>query len=253
MAITVLTATTQAVAINYNYTTSGSTDWTSVPSSTYFYDFVDKLPHYKNSSGTVLEIFSSSGGGGTFTGGTVSGGTTFIGGLSASSSTTDALIVTGSGSTSPLFSVRGSNGTLFSVTDNLIGSLFTVTNSSSQPILQVNDNNTILMGNYLAPSLNLTVTKSVSSGLTDIYAIPTSAYTAAFFDYSVNDGSNLRSGTVRSIWDGSTISWNDDTFSGIGSSSSLITFNMIITGGTAVLQSSGATSGWVVKTIIRSI
>ena len=195
----------------------------------------------------------ASSGGGTFTGGTVSGGTTFIGGLSASSSTTDALIVTGSGSTSPLFSVRGSNGTLFSVTDNLIGSLFTVTNSSSQPILQVNDNNTILMGNYLAPSLNLTVTKSVSSGLTDIYAIPTSAYTAAFFDYSVNDGSNLRSGTVRSIWDGSTISWDDDTFSGIGSSSSLITFNMIITGGTAVLQSSGATSGWVVKTIIRSI
>jgi hypothetical protein len=58
MAITVLTATTQAASINYNYTTSGSTDWVSVPSSTYFYDLVDKLPHYKNPSGTVLEVFS---------------------------------------------------------------------------------------------------------------------------------------------------------------------------------------------------
>ncbi len=58
MAITVLTATTQAASINYNYRTSGSTDWSSVPSTTYFYDLVDKLPHYKNSSGTVLEIFS---------------------------------------------------------------------------------------------------------------------------------------------------------------------------------------------------
>lgn len=64
MAITVLTATTQAASINYNYRTSGSTDWSSVPSTTYFYDLVDKLPHYKNSSGTVLEIFSSSSDGG---------------------------------------------------------------------------------------------------------------------------------------------------------------------------------------------
>jgi hypothetical protein len=58
MAVTVLTATTQAASINYNYRTSGSTDWSSVPSTTYFYDLVDKLPHYKNSSGTVLEVFS---------------------------------------------------------------------------------------------------------------------------------------------------------------------------------------------------
>ena len=58
MAITVLTGRTQAAAVNYNYTTSGSTDWTSVPSSTYFYDLVDKLPHYKNPSGTILEVFS---------------------------------------------------------------------------------------------------------------------------------------------------------------------------------------------------
>lgn len=64
MAVTVLTGRTQAAAINYNYTTSGSTDWSSVPNSTYFYDLVDKLPHYKNPSGTVLEIFSSSSDGG---------------------------------------------------------------------------------------------------------------------------------------------------------------------------------------------
>lgn len=58
MAITILTATTQASAINYSYTTSGSTDWSSIPNSTYFYDLVDKLPHYKNSSGTAIEVFS---------------------------------------------------------------------------------------------------------------------------------------------------------------------------------------------------
>lgn len=61
MAVTALTATTQAAAINYNYTTSGSSDWSSVSNSTYFYDLVDRLPRYKNSGGTVLEVFSSGG------------------------------------------------------------------------------------------------------------------------------------------------------------------------------------------------
>jgi hypothetical protein len=61
MAVTALTATTQAAAINYSYTTSGSSDWSSVSNSTYFYDLVDRLPRYKNSGGTVLEVFSSGG------------------------------------------------------------------------------------------------------------------------------------------------------------------------------------------------
>ena len=76
MAVTVLTGRTQAAAVNYNYTTSGSTDWSSVPNSTYFYDLVDKLPHYKNPSGTVLEVFSESPSTDNYvTGGTYSSGT----------------------------------------------------------------------------------------------------------------------------------------------------------------------------------
>lgn len=48
--------------INYTYITDSSADWAAVPNSTYFYDKADKLPHYKDSTGTVLEVFSSSGG-----------------------------------------------------------------------------------------------------------------------------------------------------------------------------------------------
>jgi hypothetical protein len=44
--------------INYTYITDSSADWTSVPNSTYFYDKTDKLPHYKNASGTILDVFS---------------------------------------------------------------------------------------------------------------------------------------------------------------------------------------------------
>lgn len=60
MAVTVLTARTQAASINYSYSTSGTSDWSGISNSTYFYDLVDKLPRYKNSSGTILELFSGS-------------------------------------------------------------------------------------------------------------------------------------------------------------------------------------------------
>lgn len=51
---------TQEKGINYTYVTDTSADWASVPNSTYFYDKADKLVHYKDSTGTVIEIFSAS-------------------------------------------------------------------------------------------------------------------------------------------------------------------------------------------------
>lgn len=60
MAVVAIT-TKMAGAINYTYVTDTSVDWAAVPNSTYFYDKADKLVHYKNSTGTVLEIFSAPG------------------------------------------------------------------------------------------------------------------------------------------------------------------------------------------------
>jgi hypothetical protein len=60
MAITPVT-TTMAAGVNYTVVTDSSADWSGVASSTYFYDKTDKLVHYKDSTGTVQEIFSSGG------------------------------------------------------------------------------------------------------------------------------------------------------------------------------------------------
>jgi hypothetical protein len=60
MAVTTVT-TTMAGAINYTVVTDTSADWPSVANSTYFYDKVTKLVYFKNSGGTVLEIFSAGG------------------------------------------------------------------------------------------------------------------------------------------------------------------------------------------------
>jgi len=60
MAVTTVT-TSMAAGVNYTRVTDTSADWASVPNSTYFYDKADKLVHYKDSTGTVQEIFSGSG------------------------------------------------------------------------------------------------------------------------------------------------------------------------------------------------
>ena len=70
MAVTVIT-TRMAAAINYTHVTDSSADWGLVPVSTYFYDKADKLVHYKDSTGAILEIFTSSTGGTTTSAGSL--------------------------------------------------------------------------------------------------------------------------------------------------------------------------------------
>jgi len=60
MAVTSVT-TAMAGAINYTVVTDSSADWASVSNSTYFYDKTDKLVYFKDSTGTVLNIFSAGG------------------------------------------------------------------------------------------------------------------------------------------------------------------------------------------------
>ena len=47
--------------INFTKETDSSADWPSIANSTYFRDVADGLIHYKNSAGTVLEIYGASG------------------------------------------------------------------------------------------------------------------------------------------------------------------------------------------------
>jgi hypothetical protein len=179
-----------------------------------------------------------------------------IGTARVSALTQNILTVIGSGNstTSPIFSVQGSQGELFSVTDSLTGSLFSVNDISGLPILEVFSDNTTLMGNYLAPSLNTTARVVLTAGTNTIYSIPVSAYTGAFFDYTVSSTgtTGVRAGTVTSVWSGTTAKFTDISTNDIGVTSG-VTFSVISNGTLARLSSSATTSGWIVKTIIRSI
>ena len=170
-----------------------------------------------------------------------------------SANTDTILTLIGSGSTNPIFKIEGSSGELFTVTDSLIGSLFAVNNISGLPIFEVFSDDRILMGTYLAPSLNTTVRTTANSGVTNIYSIPTSAYTGAFFDYTLVGNGGARSGNIMSIWSGTTAEFNEVTTNDIGSSTNGVTFNVLVSGSSAILAVSAVTGTYTIKTIVRSI
>jgi len=169
-----------------------------------------------------------------------------------SGSAQNVLTVVGSGITSPIFTVQGSSGELFSVNDSLIGSLFSVNNISGLPILEVFDDDTILMGSYVSPSLNTTKKLTLSAGTNTVYSIPTSAYTGMFVDYTLTSSVGVRAGNIMSIWSGSTAEYTDVSTNDIGSTTG-VTFSVAISGNNAVISSSATTSNWTLKTIIRGI
>lgn len=56
-----LTISNPQIGIQYTKVTDSSADWSSVANSTYFYDIASALTYYKDSTGTVLSMFGSSG------------------------------------------------------------------------------------------------------------------------------------------------------------------------------------------------
>jgi hypothetical protein len=162
------------------------------------------------------------------------------------------LTIVGSGNTEPLVTVQGSNGELFTITDDLNGLLFSVNDISGLPILEVYDDDTVHIGNSQAPAINTTVKLNPGTGLSTVYSLPISAYTGAFFDYTVSNTTGVRAGNISSIWSGSTVELNEVPTNSIGSTTP-ITFTMSSDGTNASLQVSATTTGWEVKTIVRSI
>lgn len=180
-------------------------------------------------------------------------GTTRISGSFNTAASGSILTVIGSGSAQPIFTVQGSQGELFSVTDSLSGSLYSVNDISGLPILEVFSDNTVLLGNYQDPML-ITTTKLITtaSGAFTLYALPTASYDTAFFEYSIKSGSNARAGSIMAIQSGTSVNFTETTTTDFGSTSGF-GFTVQVSGANMLLTGSATTSGWTIKTIVRSI
>jgi hypothetical protein len=180
-------------------------------------------------------------------------GTTRLSGSFNTFTSGSILTVIGSGSTQPIFTVQGSQGELFSVTDSLSGSLFSVNDISGLPILEVFSDNTTLIGDYQDPMLITTKKVTMTnSGSFVVYSLPTASYDTAFFDYSIKSGSNARAGQIMAIQSGTSVNFTETTTTDFGSTTA-VSFTVLVSGSNMVLTGSASTGSWTIKTIVRGI
>tara|TARA_Y100000389_G_scaffold204969_1_gene261397 strand:+ start:4438 stop:8400 length:3963 start_codon:yes stop_codon:yes gene_type:complete len=170
------------------------------------------------------------------------------------STPTAPLNIEGSTLGQTVFKVDGTLGELFTVKDNLTGVLFSVNNVSGIPILEVEDTNEVRMGSHQAPaSYTSTETTITAAGATPLHTIDSTAYDMAVFEYIVKDGSNLRAGTVQAVWTGTTAEFNETATNDIGNTDDVVFSVDASTPGSAKFTATTTTTGWTIKTIVRTI
>lgn len=155
---------------------------------------------------------------------------------------------------STVFNIQGLNGQLFSVTDNMIGDIHSVNDISGMPLWVVNSNNkATLYGDLYINSLTITgVTVSTNS----IYTISTINGNAAFFDYYISEtaGTNAyRAGTIQAVWDGTNITYNEQSTGDLNSATNGLTFTLTISGGNVNLNAIRTSGTWKIKISSRII
>ena len=92
-----------------------------------------------------------------------------------------------------------------------------------------------------------TVTSSIN-GLNIVFNVATGSYSSAFFKYTVASASNARSGEIMSVWNGSTVTFTDNSTTDIGTTTA-VTSSVAISASNAQLTMQTNTAGWRIKSI----
>ena len=104
----------------------------------------------------------------------------------------------------------------------------------------------------LSNSLFQQTTTTGTTGNVNAATISKTTYDGAFFDYVLKDGTNFRAGSVMSVWDGTTVKYNETTTNDIGDTTG-VSMSVIISGGSAILRAVISSGTWTIKTITRGI
>lgn len=157
---------------------------------------------------------------------------------------------------STVFNIEGTQGQLFSITDTLIGDIFTVSDITGIPILNINTiNGTYIYGNLMLDSSVFSYQKniSVTTGSNIISSI-SNTYDGIFFDYIIKDSSstNMRTGTVIVTRNGSTVKYSEFSTYDIGNTTPVVLSSDQVSGFVRLIATPSSGS-WIIKSIARGL
>ena len=92
----------------------------------------------------------------------------------------------------------------------------------------------------------------VDTGTEVMSIVPIATYTAAFFDFVVKNGTNVRSGTVYACHDGTSVEYTETSTADLGNTSAVV-FTVDISAGNMRLLATTTTDNWSVKTLTKTI
>jgi len=90
------------------------------------------------------------------------------------------------------------------------------------------------------------------TGLELVAQVAIATYTAAFFDYVIKKGTNVRAGVVYACHDGTNVEFSETSTVDLGNTSDVV-LSIDISGGQMRLLANAATTSWSVKSLIRAI
>jgi hypothetical protein len=92
----------------------------------------------------------------------------------------------------------------------------------------------------------------VDTGTETVANVAIATYTAAFFDFVIKKGTNVRSGTVYACHDGTNVEFTETSTQDLGNTSD-VTLSVDISGTNMRLRATSLSESWSVKSLIRAI
>ena len=124
----------------------------------------------------------------------------------------------------------------------------------------INATNALSASNFVVTSTlqldgSLTDFATVNStivGSNNLYTQATGSYTSAFVKYTVSNGANSRAGEFITNWNGTSVTYFDNSTTDIGSTPDII-FSSAIVSSDIQVNATAATSGWTIKALATFI
>ena len=93
---------------------------------------------------------------------------------------------------------------------------------------------------------------NVDTGAETVASVLKATYTAAFFDFVIKEGTNLRAGTVFACHDGTNVVYTETSTNDLGDTSD-VTLSVDISGTAMRLRATVTSDDWIIKSLIRAI